>query len=421
MAISEQNNAKTVLFVVTDPLLPSVTGGTVRLWLMIEHLQQSGFKVGVVTINHLQGRNDEIRRRVDNSWFLGESGGISAAGKWPARIRDMLVRLMTAAGKQSAPPGSYRKRPSSFILRKINEDLCELAARVAARIEPVAVVAQYAWSARALSGIDDHVLKLVDTIDIQHRRRSHAQAAGSDLPHHVCSMEEEVGELSHADVLIAIQKNEKITLKEMCPDQHVIVAEHALPVEAECPHSPHSSYTVLFIGAKYDPNNRGLEEFLEDSWPKIHEAYPGSRFVVCGSVCIPFKDKHIEGVSFKGIVRDLAPYYEQAAIVINPVPYGSGLKIKTVEALCRAKCLISTPSGVEGLEDAADPPFFVVPSAGQMSDIIISLLGDPPLRREIEEKTWNYSKQRLAPGPVYADLVQALRKPKDYILIRPAK
>lgn len=421
MSIEEQRDSKTVLFVITDPLLPSVTGGTVRLWLMIEHLRERGFKVGVVTINHLQGRNDEIRRRVDYSWFLGESAGNSAGGKWPGRFRDMLVSLMHAGGKQSASAGSQKKRPSSFILRKINNELCELAARVSAKIQPVAVVAQYAWSARALSGIGDHVLKLVDTIDIQHRRRGQAQAAGSDLPYHICSMEEEVGELSRADILIAIQKNEKITLKEMCPDQHVIVAEHALRVEKDCPHSPYCSYTVLFIGARYDPNNRGLEDFLEGAWPKIREALPGSRFIVCGSVCAPYKDAQIDGVSFKGIVRDLAPYYEQAAIVINPVPYGSGLKIKTVEALCQAKCLISTPSGVEGLDDSPDPPFFVVPRAAQMSDIIISLLSDPYRRREIEEKTWKYSKDRLAPGPVYADLVQVLQRPKEFLLNRPSK
>src|SRR6185436_6613008 len=172
----------------------------------------------------------------------------------------------------------------SIILRKINPDLVELTRQIAAESPPRAVIAQYAWTARALDGLLPGTLKMVDTIDVQHQRRARAKEAGSDLPGHACTREEEIAELSRADVLIAIQRHERDALHEMCPAKHVCLVEHAEDTERFLP-SPPESKTVLFVGSLYDPNVRGIRRFLDTAWPAVRASVPGAELTICGTVC----------------------------------------------------------------------------------------------------------------------------------------
>ena len=296
-------------------------------------------------------------------------------------------------------------RPHSFILRKIDHSLCRYAGNIAFKQHPVAVICEFAWTAKALDYVPDSVLKICDTHDIQHLRRKNAQASGSDLPYHDCTREEECGELSRADILLAIQEKEFEALIEMCPNSRVVLAEHAV-TELRKLSSPEESKTVFFVGNLYDPNVVGLKSFLSDAWPKIATRVPNAQLVVCGKVCEAFDEK-LKNVQFKGVVEDLLPYYANAAVVINPVTYGSGLKIKTVEALSFGKCLVSTQAGAYGIRHD-DAPFVVCDSIAEMSDQIVFLLENVSERKKREQKTWDYAVNRFSPNAVYGEFEKVL-------------
>jgi succinoglycan biosynthesis protein ExoO len=113
-------------------------------------------------------------------------------------------------------------------------------------------------------------------------------------------------------------------------------------------------------------------------------------------------------VILAGCVPDLAPYYRQAAIVINPVPYGSGLKIKTVEALAEGKCLVCTEEAIRGLGSPEEVPVVVAGLKQGMSDRIMELLEDATQRRNLERRAWEYAKAHLRGDVVYAPLAHLL-------------
>ena len=110
-----------------------------------------------------------------------------------------------------------------------------------------------------------------------------------------------------------------------------------------------------------------------------------------------------------GRVPDLEPHYRQAAVVINPVPYGSGLKIKSVEALAFGKCLVTSQAGVSGLEDDLGTPFYVS-EIEAMDASIVPLLLDPARRAAEETRTHDYARVRFSPQHVYRGLERVLRK-----------
>jgi hypothetical protein len=55
------------------------------------------------------------------------------------------------------------------------------------------------------------------------------------------------------------------------------------------------------------------------------------------------------GVRIVGEVDSVRELYSDCSLVINPVVAGTGIKIKTIEALCHFRPLVTWPSGVEGI------------------------------------------------------------------------
>jgi hypothetical protein len=50
-----------------------------------------------------------------------------------------------------------------------------------------------------------------------------------------------------------------------------------------------------------------------------------------------------------GHVKDLGDCYARARVVVNPAAAGTGLKVKTVEALAHLRPIVAWPNGVDGL------------------------------------------------------------------------
>jgi len=84
----------------------------------------------------------------------------------------------------------------------------------------------------------------------------------------------------------------------------------------------------------------------------------------------------IDGVEVAGVVPDLDELYRSAAVVINPVPAQTGLSIKSVEALARGKCLVTTPAGAQGIPHDGTA-MVVLPAAEQFGAAIVELFADP--------------------------------------------
>jgi len=65
------------------------------------------------------------------------------------------------------------------------------------------------------------------------------------------------------------------------------------------------------------------------------------------------------GYSENGEMPNLKSIYDLSDIVINPLTIGTGLKIKSIEALGFSKALISTSVGADGLENGINSAFLL--------------------------------------------------------------
>ena len=73
--------------------------------------------------------------------------------------------------------------------------------------------------------------------------------------------------------------------------------------------------------------------------------------------------------------RSIPTYYGFSAI--NPAQAGTGLKIKTVEALAFRRCVVTTPAGAEGVEDLVGKGIIVGATPAAFSAAVTDLLRDP--------------------------------------------
>ncbi|MBX3179371.1 MAG: glycosyltransferase [Candidatus Hydrogenedentes bacterium] len=400
-----------VLWIHPGGLVPISGGGAARTWALIAHLRAGGFAVHLVTGDHGE-HNAGLEALVDRLWIPG--GAAPPSGR-PA-TKAALERTLKGLWRRLDPDlRAYRRlaarsnRPSASLnalVRNRRPALEAFAGEIAYRIHPTAAIASYVWLAPALDRMPPGTLRLLDTIDIQHVREETARAAGGSLPHARCARDDETREFGRADVLIAIQAEEAAQIRAMRPDREVLVAGHALKPLPYKP-SPAGSRELLYVGNRYDPNVIGLRTLLRDVWPAVRAACPDAALTVCGRVAETVR-RAPEGVSLVGHTPDLNPYYARAAAVLNPVPYGTGLKIKTVEAMAHGRCVICTKAGAGGLGDPTELPIIVADPAADMAAAILGILRDTARRHDLEQRAAACARERFHPDAAYGALVARL-------------
>ena len=131
---------------------------------------------------------------------------------------------------------------------------------------------------------------------------------------------------------------------------------------------PQSPLLFGFIGNyRHLPNAEALAWLLASVWPALKRGLPGARLRIAGTG-IPAALKQAHGgdadVEWMENVPELAGFYREIGIFLNPVISGRGMRTKMIEAAAFGRPLVSTPLGAEGLESllmetAASPDEFV--------------------------------------------------------------
>lgn len=113
---------------------------------------------------------------------------------------------------------------------------------------------------------------------------------------------------------------------------------------------------LLFVGVDYKPNVDGLRWFIAHVMPKLRDCIlsKNDRF---NSLMLHIVGKGMENyreemsardISVHGLVDNLAVWYQGCDAVVVPLFSGSGMKVKTAEALSWGKPLFSTSEGLTG-------------------------------------------------------------------------
>ncbi|MCF7943182.1 MAG: glycosyltransferase [Spirochaetia bacterium] len=271
------------------------------------------------------------------------------------------------------------------------------------------VFAHYVHMAFVFEKLPDTIKKVLITHDVLSR----LPHLGIPLKkHRICNQEEEAERLSLADIVVAINPVEQRMLKTIVPDCEVIsvgLANRNWPV-AKLMND--NTYISLFTASGNVLNVEGLKWFLGDVWPKVRERLPLAVLRVTGNIRseIPESLKSIDGVAFLGVVDNLDEEFNLAKVIINCTRKGTGLKIKSIEAISRGKALISTSNGVEGIHFTGNAPFKIADEPNDFANGLIKLLSSNKERLDFEQRAKKYTKDKLNIKYVYAPLLNVIGK-----------
>jgi glycosyltransferase involved in cell wall biosynthesis len=109
---------------------------------------------------------------------------------------------------------------------------------------------------------------------------------------------------------------------------------------------------LLFVGQSTDPNCAAMKWFFEKVWPLI--ASRGYQLKIVGQVDMLVRKELPEIYRtfrslFVGPIAELAPSYRAARCVFAPMISGTGVSIKTIEALALGKPFVGTSKAFRGM------------------------------------------------------------------------
>lgn len=193
--------------------------------------------------------------------------------------------------------------------------------------------------------------------------------------------------MDRSEVVLAIQEQEAADFRSRTRSTVRTSFSH-FPLDQR----PFTGRKHLLYLAGPNPNNiQGIREFVHDVLPVLLERDAGIHLVIGGRICSELADLGgTRGVELQGDVDRMGDFYAQGDVAINPTRTGSGLKIKTFEAMAHGRAMICHPHCLEGIFHPDCHPILAASTPGEYADLICGLFADPPRLQELCARSLDY-------------------------------
>lgn len=407
------------------PFWQRTTGAMARMWSLADFLIQTGhqFNVFFVGPDELVPANNSLPFPVVASY---QSSMMSRIGKW---------------FKQSTLGSSLNSQQSNNDHKNIVpmqvDDFKDQAAIDSFKVfierhQPSVVIFEYiamTYLAHSLKNHNPVIRTIIDTHDVLSRRNESFGQRGHQHWLNV-TPQQEADALNTYDAILAIQETEARTFQKMVPERTIIVAGHAVNVaqnqvapttttSAAQADETDSCITIGFLGSRNDANADAIQWFLDECWPGLVDSLndpPGIdiKLLIVGGVTEMLNRDYcnMPGVFMEPATPDTRSFYERIDVAINPVRFGTGLKIKNVEALLYGKPLVTTTHGIEAFDEKLAAMIAYGDSPAEFSGRLIECCRDLSNAVKIAQSLQSTVQRQFEPGSVYSDLNNWINAPQ---------
>ena len=235
-----------------------------------------------------------------------------------------------------------------------------------ARYDIDVVFCSYVFHSKLLEFVPSYVLKVIDTHDKMGDRYEMLRSNGQPLEFFSCTQTEEGAYLRRADIVVARRDEEARYFDSVTGRKTATVIPYF-----EDPHYLDKAFNnwpgrwhrhVGIVASANRINLACVRECLEAIDRRLGGAPCPFIVHIAGQVKAMVSDlPSAEAAIFRkpwvrlhGFVRDIEKFYGKMDIIVSPVTMGTGINVKTVQAMAYGMPLLSTSCGSKGIE-TGDP------------------------------------------------------------------
>lgn len=166
------------------------------------------------------------------------------------------------------------------------------------------------------------------------------------LPLFFSALINELKSIKYSDFIITISDRDKQYIDKIYKRTADLIFPITIPdlFDNVIKQEPNKQIELVFIGSNFFANRVGISWFVKHIMPKI----PDVNLTIIGRGFENCTYLIRDNVKVLGTVNDTKGYYHNANAIISPIFSGSGMKVKTAEALMMGKTIIGTKEAFIG-------------------------------------------------------------------------
>ncbi len=192
------------------------------------------------------------------------------------------------------------------------------------------------------------------------------------------------------DAIYTVTAEDMHIIKQHCDSKPMTFVPTGIDVtkDLDISTTPVAYPSIFHLGAlDWNPNQKGIQWFLDNVWNVLHEKYPDLTFYIAGRRPPEWLKKlDLPNVEMIGEVKDAGQFIKSKAIMIVPLFSGSGMRVKIIEAMMLQKAIVTTSIGIEGIIHENEKDVMVADNANGFIQAVSKLIEDASFYQSICKK-----------------------------------
>ena len=155
----------------------------------------------------------------------------------------------------------------------------------------------------------------------------------------------------------------------------------------------------------WTPNQQAIEWLLNEVWPSLKEKEARAEFHLAGRGMTEKLAKRIqEGLYNHGEVSDALGFISDHKVMLVPLFVGSGIRVKIIEGMAMAKCIITTTKGAQGISCTHMENMLIANTKEEFIEMMSFCLHNPDEVDRMGENARHYVRENFSQEKVEQQL-----------------
>lgn len=200
----------------------------------------------------------------------------------------------------------------------------------------------------------------------------------------------EISECRKFNCNIVVSDDDAEELKQLSPGINTVTIANGSDTSFFLPNSSKEKPNcIIHVGRLRAANLDSLNYFLSAVWPLIKEKNKDVHLKIVGGEVPGYVNELAQkedNISVTGFVEDIRPQINEASVVVVPLRFGGGTKLKVLNAMSQGKAIVTTSIGSEGIGVSPGKNIFIADDPIEFAEKTNELLADPTKRASFGEE-----------------------------------